>query len=74
MIDVPFDRGGSPVATVNFSTFYYVASRIINGKIAEGQGVEPRYDSDINRVAALCSSLACFGDFGPLKLFVLRKK
>ncbi len=62
------------VEIVNFSSFYYLASRIVNGKIAQEQGVEPRYDSEINRVAAACSSLACFGDFGPLKLFVLRKQ
>jgi ubiquinone/menaquinone biosynthesis C-methylase UbiE len=59
--------------TVNFSSFYYVASRIINAKIAQEQGVEPQYDSDINRVAAMCSSLGGFGDFGPLKLFVFKK-
>lgn len=58
---------------VNFSSFYYLASRIINAKIAQEQGVEPQYDSTINRVAAMCSSLGCFGDFGPLKLFVFRK-
>lgn len=58
---------------VNFSSFYYLASRIINAKIAQEQGIEPSYDSDINRVAAMCSSLGCFGDFGPVKLFMLRK-
>lgn len=58
---------------VNFSSFYYVASRIINAKIAQEQGAEPKYDSDINRVAAMCSSLGGFGDFGPLKLFVFKK-
>lgn len=58
---------------VNFSSFYYLASRIINAKIAKENGTEPRYDSDINRVSAMCSSLSGFGDFGPLKLFVFRK-
>lgn len=61
------------VEEVRFSSFYYLASRIINGKIAQEQGVEPNYDSEINRVSAICSSLGCFGDFGPLKLFVFRK-
>lgn len=61
------------VEEVRFSSFYYLASRIINGKIAQEQGIEPKYNSDINRIAALCSSLGCFGDFGPLKLFVFQK-
>lgn len=61
------------VEVVKFSSLYYVASRIINGKIAQEQGREPSYDSDINKVAALCSSIASFGDFGPLKLFVFQK-
>ncbi|MBI5141422.1 MAG: class I SAM-dependent methyltransferase [Nitrospirae bacterium] len=61
------------VEVVKFSSFYYLASRIINGKMAQEEGVEPKYDSDVNRVAALCSSKAVFGDFGPLKLFVFQK-
>lgn len=62
------------VENVRFSSFYYLASRIINGKVAQEQGIEPKYGSDINRVSALCSSLGSFGDFGPLKLFVFRKQ
>jgi ubiquinone/menaquinone biosynthesis C-methylase UbiE len=62
------------VEEVRFSSFYYLSSRIINGKIAQEQGIEPKYNSDINRVASLCSSLGCFGDFGPLKLFVFQKQ
>jgi len=62
------------VEEVRFSSFYYLASRIINAKVAQEQGIEPKYNSDINRVASLCSSLGCFGDFGPLKLFVFRKQ
>jgi ubiquinone/menaquinone biosynthesis C-methylase UbiE len=58
---------------VRFSSFYYLASRVLNAKIAQEQGAEPRYDSDMNRVAAMCSSLGEFGDCGPLKLFVFRK-
>lgn len=56
-----------------FSSFYYVASRIINGKIAELNNSEPKYDSDINKISRKISSIGDFGDFGPLKLFVLRK-
>lgn len=57
----------------NFSSFYYVASRIINGKIADLNKIEPKYDCDINKVARQISSLGNFGNFGPLKLFVFRK-
>lgn len=56
-----------------FSSFYYLASRIINGKIAQEKDIDPSYDSEINRIASMCSSLGDFGDFGPLKLFVLQK-
>jgi ubiquinone/menaquinone biosynthesis C-methylase UbiE len=55
----------------NFSSFYSVASRILNGKLAGMAGEEPRYDHPINQIAALLPS---FGDYGPLKLFVLAKK
>lgn len=61
------------ISVDRFSSFYYLASRVINGKIANEKSEMPRYDSDINRVAAMCSSLGDFGDFGPLKLFVLKK-
>jgi ubiquinone/menaquinone biosynthesis C-methylase UbiE len=61
------------ITVENFSSFYYLSSRIIHAKLAQEQGIEPRYDSDINRVAALFSSIGEFGDFGPLKLFVFRK-
>lgn len=57
----------------NFSSFYYLASRIINAKIADDNGTEPCYDAEINKVAAQCSSMLNCGDFGPLKMWVLRK-
>ena len=62
------------IEEVRFSSLYYLASRIINGKIAQEQSITPKYDSDINRIAALCSSLGNFGDYGPLKLFVFQKQ
>ena len=58
----------------NFSSFYYLASRIINGKIADLKNVAPKYDSDINQIARKISSMGDFGNFGPLKLFILKKK
>lgn len=57
-----------------FASLYYVASRIINGKIAQNNNEEPRYNSEINKVAREISSTGDFGDFSPLKLFVLKKK
>ncbi|MDD4803452.1 MAG: class I SAM-dependent methyltransferase [Syntrophomonas sp.] len=61
------------IETRNFSSQYYLASRVINAKLAQEQGLEPSYDSEINRVAALFSSAGDFGDYGPVKLWVLRK-
>lgn len=61
------------VDIVKFASFYYLASRIINGKIAKEQNISPNYNSDINRIARLISSIGDFGDYAPLKLFVLHK-
>ena len=58
----------------NFSSLYYISSRIINAKIAQKNNVKPDYNSDINKYAGLISSVGEFGDFGPLKIFVLKKK
>lgn len=55
----------------NFSSTYYLASRIFNGKLADMDGQEPRYDHPINRIAA---RLPAVGDYGPLKLFIMRKR
>jgi len=62
------------VDVIKFSSFYYLASRIINGKIAQEKNEQPRYDSSINKVAKLISSSGDFGDYGPLKLFVFKKR
>lgn len=58
---------------VKFASFYYLASRVINGKIAQEQNISPDYNSNINRIAKLISGVGEFGDFAPLKLFVLSK-
>lgn len=57
-----------------FGGFYYLASRVINALIAEESGEAPSYDSPINRAAAKVSAKFECGDFGPVKLFVLKKK
>jgi len=54
----------------NFSSTYYIGSRIFNA-VQTPEGQEPDYLSKINRVAA---KLPAIGDYGYLKLFVLRKK
>ena len=53
------------VKTENFSSTYYIASRIFNAS------KNPNYLAKINKIA---SKLEAIGDYGPLKLFVLRKK
>jgi ubiquinone/menaquinone biosynthesis C-methylase UbiE len=55
--------------TVRFSSTYYLASRIFNA-IATPRGESPDYRSAINQAGRLLPS---FGDFGPHKMFVLRK-
>ncbi len=54
----------------NFSSLYYLASRIFNARLAEIAGNEPSYDHPINQIAA---ELPSVGDYGPLKLFIFKK-
>lgn len=61
------------VNVYKFSSFYYLASRVINAKLAQVNNEEPDYNSEINRVAHLISDSIDCGDYGPLKLFVLKK-
>lgn len=61
------------LAEKRFSSLYYLASRVINAKIAQENGVEPSYDSEINRVASYFSTDGDFGDYGPVKLYVFKK-
>lgn len=55
----------------NFSSTYYVGSRVIQPLILKPFGKEPQYDSCINR---FFSSLPSFGNYGIQKLFVCRKE
>lgn len=52
----------------NFSSLYYIASRVFNAKLSVLENKEPDYNHPINRIASMLTS---FGDCGPLKLFVL---
>lgn len=61
------------VAERRFSSLYYLASRVIYAQIAKMESTEPDYNHPINRAAAAVSRTADCGDYGPLKLFVLRK-
>jgi ubiquinone/menaquinone biosynthesis C-methylase UbiE len=61
------------VNVYRFSSFYYLASRVINAKLAQMNNEEPDYNSDINCIAHLISDTIDCGDYGPLKLFVLKK-
>jgi ubiquinone/menaquinone biosynthesis C-methylase UbiE len=54
----------------NFSSLYYLASRIFNARLAQDQHQDPSYDHPLNQLAA---RLPSFGDIGPLKVFVFRK-
>jgi SAM-dependent methyltransferase len=58
------------VAVDEFSSMYYIMSRVVNARLAADRGEEPRYDSTINRVAAELPSL---GDYGLLKIIVLER-
>lgn len=55
----------------NFSSTYYIGSRVIQPLILKPFKKEPKYDFFLNR---LFSYLPSFGDYGIQKLFVCRKK
>jgi ubiquinone/menaquinone biosynthesis C-methylase UbiE len=55
----------------SFSSLYYLASRIFNAKLAQDLKQEPDYNHPLNQLAA---RLPSFGDVGPLKIFVFRKR
>jgi 2-polyprenyl-3-methyl-5-hydroxy-6-metoxy-1,4-benzoquinol methylase len=53
-----------------YSSTYYFLSRIINAKLAQIEGHEPDYDSQINQLAL---SLSPYGDIGQGRIWVWRK-
>jgi SAM-dependent methyltransferase len=53
-----------------FSSTYYIISRVVNARLAADRKEEPRYDSDINKVAAQLPSI---GEYGLLKIIVLER-
>lgn len=68
-----FDGKFELLEEVKFSSCYYILSRIANACLARDCGQDPDYLSPINKIARTISSLGDFGDFGPLKLYVLKK-
>lgn len=58
-------------AVDNFSSSYFIASRVFNAKLAALEGQEPKFDHHLNQIG---SKLPSIGDFGLLKIIVLIKK
>lgn len=56
---------------INISSTYYMMSRIVYSRICADSGVQPDYFNEHHRYAA---SLPFTGEFGPLRLMVLKKK
>lgn len=56
---------------INISSSYYMSSRIIYSKLCADHGIEPDYFDDHHRYA---STLPFSGEYGPLRLLVLKKK
>jgi SAM-dependent methyltransferase len=56
----------------NIGHFYYMASRVLYAKICQEKGIEPDYDSDINRIAAQMPTFGNECGCSPNLLLVLR--
>ena len=72
--DGPFHQWAQNLYTgyeVNhFLSTYFFVSRVVNGWIANQNNEEPKYDSDINRMASLLPSN---GEYSPMRLIILQK-
>lgn len=60
----------STVERVDFSSAYYLATRVIYSKLCALDGKSPDY---LHPIHELSTKLPSFGDFSPIKLFVLGK-
>jgi SAM-dependent methyltransferase len=58
----------------NIGNFYYLASRVINAKIAKDQGVEPDYNSPINAIASQMPTMGEHYACSPNFMFVLKNE
>ena len=54
----------------HFCSTYFFISRIINAWLANQKGEEPSYEDPLNYMA---SNLPSFGEFAPMRLYVLQK-
>lgn len=54
-----------------FSSSYYLATRVLYSAYCRGRGEQPDYDHDLHRLAV---DLPWAGDFGPVRLAVLRRR
>lgn len=60
----------SEVRKIDFSSAYYLATRVIYSKLCQIEGMEPDYRHPIHEFSV---SLPQLGDFSPIKLFVMKK-
>lgn len=54
----------------HFASTYYFVSRVINAWIAKQNGADPSYEDPLNYMA---SKLPVFGEFSPMRLYLLEK-
>jgi SAM-dependent methyltransferase len=57
------------VELMNFSSTYYLVTRVVYSALCKCEGVEPRYEHPMYEIAA---SLPAVGDFSPIKLIRAR--
>ena len=55
----------------NFSSSYYFATRVIYSKMCQMKGESPNYNHEIHQLA---TELPNFGNFSPIKCFILQKR
>lgn len=58
----------------NIGNFYYLASRVINAKIAAMEGREPDYNSPINEIASQMPTLGEYYAVSPNYMIILRDR
>ena len=71
--DVPllFDRDFDTVESVNFSSAYYYATRVVYSAMCKMIGEKPDYEHPIHRLAV---NLPPIGDYSPIKLIRARRR
>jgi len=59
----------------HFASLYYLISRVVYAKFCSIESEEPDYNHPLNKISKkLCSMLEPYGEFSPMRLYVLRKK